>query len=308
MKVLVPIDDSSYSDAAVSSIGARQWPSGTHFLLYSVVSDYERLMKYLPSSGSQKLQRLKDEQEQEVIRMLMRRCNGLRRALPDASIEVAVDSGEPAVRIIDTAADWGAQLITMGSHGRHDVQLHALGSVTARVIEKIPCSLEVIRILNRSGKTWQDQRRVLICYDGSEHSLAALDWVAPGAWAPHQEIAVVCVLSTIEDKIGIFSGLNHRKAVLLQRQALDAAQAELDAHVERLRSKLPDVLIVGQVLEGYAAETILDFAESFSTDLIVIGAHSEQSNFDSSIGSVAKRIVCNSRCCVKIVRAALVRC
>jgi nucleotide-binding universal stress UspA family protein len=303
MKVLVPIDDSSYSDAAVSSIGARQWPPGAQFLMYSVINSYDKLIKFLPSSNTQKVIRLKDEQEQEVIRMLLRRCNLLRAALSDVHVEVAVDSGEPAAKIVETATDWGAQLIVMGSHGRHDVQLHALGSVTAQVIEQIPCSMEVIRVLNRPGKTWQDQRRVLICYDGSEHSKAALDWVACGAWAPHQEIAVVCVLNTIDNNVSIVSGLNHRKAAKLQQEALMAAQSELDRHVRRLRLRLPGVAIVGQVLEGYAAETILSVAESFLADLIVMGAHSEQSGSDAVLGSVAKRIACESRCCVKVVRA-----
>ncbi len=301
----MPIDDSSYSDAAVSSIGARQWPSGTQFLLYSVLNDYNRLMKYLPSSGAQKLQRLKDEQEQEVIRMLLRRCAELRGSLPEVHTDVAVDDGEPAAKIIETAIDWDAQLIIMGSHGRHDVQLHALGSVTAQVVEKIPCSMEVIRILNRTGKTWQDQRRVLICYDGSENSRAALDWVARGSWSPQQELVVVCVLNMVEDKIGAVPGLNYRKANQLQREAVAAVQNELDSHVRRLRSRLPEITIVGQVLEGHAVETILELAEKFLTDLIVIGAHSEQADIDTSIGSVAKRIACNSRCCVKIVRANL---
>lgn len=165
--------------------------------------------------------------------------------------------------------------------------------------------MEVIRILNRIGKAWQDQRRVLICYDGSENSRAALDWVARGSWSPQQELVVVCVLNMVEDKIGGVPGLNYRKANQLQREALAAVQNELDSHVRHLRSRLPEIAIVGQVLEGHAAEMILDMADKFLTDLIVIGAHSEQSDFDASIGSVAKRIACNSRCCVKIVRANL---
>ncbi|RTL35284.1 MAG: universal stress protein [Candidatus Melainabacteria bacterium] len=303
MKVLVPLDDSSYSEAALISVGARHWPARTEILLYSVVNDYDKLGKVLAVPDEQKLRRLKEEQEREVICMLQRKCDGLRRSLPEVTVSSAVGYGHPATQIVETAHRWGAQLIIMGSHGRRNVQLYALGSVTAQVIEKTPCSMEVIRLLNRSGKAWHDQRRIIVCYDGSDHSRAALDWVAHSAWAPHQEFALVSVLNTIEDKIGALQIFHQKKANELKAQAIAAAQGALDSHVERLREMMPNNAIIGHVLEGYAAESILELAEDFLADLIVIGAHSEQLHIDSAIGSVAKRIACFSRCCVKVVRA-----
>lgn len=304
MNVLVAIDDSSYSDAAVASIAARQWPADTKFLLFSVVPDYDKLGMVLSAASTQKLRFLEEEQEREAIFKLLARCAELRRALPEVTVTFAVGYGHPAEEIIDTAISWGAHLIVMGSHGRRNVQLYAFGSVTSQVIEKIPCSLEIIRVFNRTGKSWQDQRRVLICFDGSDNSRAALDWVAHSTWSAHQEFAIVSVLDADDDnKIGRLQMFHQRKVTQLKNAALAARQDELDWHVERLRLILPGNPVVGQVLYGDAADLILELAENFSADLIVIGAHGKQMQADASTGSVAKRVACFSRCCVKIVLA-----
>jgi nucleotide-binding universal stress UspA family protein len=47
--------------------------------------------------------------------------------------------------ILDEAKTWGADLIVMGSHGRHGLDRLVMGSVAEAVASHAHCSVEVVR-------------------------------------------------------------------------------------------------------------------------------------------------------------------
>jgi nucleotide-binding universal stress UspA family protein len=53
--------------------------------------------------------------------------------------------GKPSSEIIRTAAEWPADLIVIGSHGRHGIQRALLGSVAEEVMRHAPCPVLVVR-------------------------------------------------------------------------------------------------------------------------------------------------------------------
>jgi nucleotide-binding universal stress UspA family protein len=61
------------------------------------------------------------------------------------TVETAVRQGDPRTVIVDEAAEWGANLIVMGSHGRTGLKRFLLGSVAQAVVGHAPCSVEVVR-------------------------------------------------------------------------------------------------------------------------------------------------------------------
>jgi nucleotide-binding universal stress UspA family protein len=56
-----------------------------------------------------------------------------------------VTVGKPATEIVKTAAEWSADLIVIGSHGRGGVSRALLGSVAEAVMRHAPCAVLVIR-------------------------------------------------------------------------------------------------------------------------------------------------------------------
>jgi nucleotide-binding universal stress UspA family protein len=71
---------------------------------------------------------------------------GLRQRAPQGkpSLEfVAV--GKPAAEIVRTAKEWPADVIVIGSHGRHGLERALLGSVAEGVMRHAPCSVLVVR-------------------------------------------------------------------------------------------------------------------------------------------------------------------
>ena len=56
-----------------------------------------------------------------------------------------VNVGNPASEIVRTAKEWPADMIVIGSHGRHGIQRALLGSVAEAVMRHAPCPVLVTR-------------------------------------------------------------------------------------------------------------------------------------------------------------------
>ena len=67
----------------------------------------------------------------------------LRRAGFKAQTRVEV--GDAREGILDCAAEWGADLIIVGSHGQRGIQRFLLGSVSEFVARHAKCSVEIVR-------------------------------------------------------------------------------------------------------------------------------------------------------------------
>jgi nucleotide-binding universal stress UspA family protein len=55
------------------------------------------------------------------------------------------EEGNPAQRICDAAADWGADLIVLGHHSRRPLKELLLGSLSSHVIRDAPCSVLLVK-------------------------------------------------------------------------------------------------------------------------------------------------------------------
>jgi universal stress protein A len=60
-------------------------------------------------------------------------------------IEKSLLKGRPGKVIVEAAADRGADLIVMGTHGRSGFDRLIMGSVTERVLRSAPCPVVVVR-------------------------------------------------------------------------------------------------------------------------------------------------------------------
>lgn len=140
MKVLLAVDGSKYSYAAVQSVAEQPWTEDTEYMILSVAeSPYCDYALELPPEGN--LQRIHCKLE----RVVARHRQILQNALPAASITSKVVDGGIAEQIVDMARQWGADIIVMGSRSRHGLSKFMLGSVSESVLSHAPCSVEIIR-------------------------------------------------------------------------------------------------------------------------------------------------------------------
>ena len=141
MQILLAVDDSKFSDAALQVVIAQIPPQGTEVLVLHVVEPItlspppQMSAGYAPELES----RVKDGRE-----LVEREAQRLRTA--GFKADGAVENGDIREKIIDAAAEWRADLIVMGSHGRRGVQRFLLGSVAEHVARHAQCSVEIVRI------------------------------------------------------------------------------------------------------------------------------------------------------------------
>jgi universal stress protein A len=84
------------------------------------------------------------EGEKQPARALVERIAGeLRRSGFTAQTEVLI--GDATVAILDRAATWHADLITLGSHGQRSILDLLLGSVAESVARRARCSVAIVR-------------------------------------------------------------------------------------------------------------------------------------------------------------------
>jgi nucleotide-binding universal stress UspA family protein len=147
MKILLPLDGSSFSDAAVNEIASRPWPVSSKVKIVTAfqvpVSPTPEVWA-LPTEYFETIERTARASAQAVVDGAVAKLRG---AL-DKSVNVTgeVLAGPPREAILDEADRWKADLIIMGSHGYGAWQRFLLGSVSQAVVAHAKCSVEVVHM------------------------------------------------------------------------------------------------------------------------------------------------------------------
>ena len=142
--------------------------------------------------------------------------------------------------------------------------------------------------------------RILIAYDGSECAEAALaDLTRAGL--PHRAEALV--FSVLE----LWLLPPHPETYVLmpdtseQPEIEEANRLALSA-IERLKENFPEWTISAKIERGSPASEVLNFAEDWHPDLIVVGSHGRSAMGRLVLGSVSQKIVTEARCSVRVAR------
>jgi nucleotide-binding universal stress UspA family protein len=143
MKILLAIDGSKFSELAVKAVMAQTNPSHTDVRVLHVIEpipDYADGLSW--GYGLQSANVLQEEREQ-AQGMVAHAAQELRDA--GFQVETAVEVGDAKAVILDAAAQWPADLIVLGSHGRKGMERFLMGSVSEAVARHAPCSVQIVR-------------------------------------------------------------------------------------------------------------------------------------------------------------------
>ena len=144
MKILLAVDDSKFSDAALEAVIAQMPPKATEVLVLNVVEPITLSSPPQMSSSYAPELEIRVKEGQELVE---REVQKLRAA--GFKTHGAVETGDIRGKILDAAAELGADLIVLGSHGRKGVQRFLLGSVAENVARHAQCSVEIVRVPNQ---------------------------------------------------------------------------------------------------------------------------------------------------------------
>ncbi len=202
----------------------------------------------------------------------------------DAGLEATtavVEGGQtPHDAILAHAAEAGADLLVLGTHGRTGIGRWVMGSVAEQAVRESP-----IPVLTVHGETVLDAdiESVLVPTDGSAHAEAAADHAIALAAATGAALHVVHVvdLGMIGDGTAIGGALDALE---------EAGQAAVDRIVDR--AEAADIgTIQASVLSGRAYRAITDYADEADVDYVVMGTHGRTGMERFLLGSVTERVV-----------------
>jgi nucleotide-binding universal stress UspA family protein len=148
MKILLPIDDSTCSEAATQAVIA-QFPSGSDVHVVHV----DEWPKGLPTSltfaegpsAARNILATHDEIRRRGRDLLAAAGRQLTAARFRATSELR--QGDPRREILACAERWTPDVIVLGSHGRRGLERFLLGSVAEAVLRGAECSVEIVRAL-----------------------------------------------------------------------------------------------------------------------------------------------------------------
>ncbi len=165
MKVLLGIDQSECSSAAIRIVSGAAWPKSARFFVVSASSPI--LFGPGEAMAGDGLTRILEEEESLHREMAARAAARLRKA--GLTVEARTVRGSAQLVLVDMARSEKADLIIVGSHGRTGLKKAFLGSVASHVVTHAPCSVLVVkqpqlqdRVLKRSGRGSEKEKAMKV--------------------------------------------------------------------------------------------------------------------------------------------------
>jgi nucleotide-binding universal stress UspA family protein len=139
MKILLGVDNSTFAGDIVRAIAAQRRTENTEVFVLHVVQPLGPAPPQMHPNYAPEL----DSEKKAAHGLVERVAEELRSFGFTACTQVVL--GDVREGILDTAADWHADLIVVGSHGQRGIQRFLLGSVSEFVARHAKCSVEIIR-------------------------------------------------------------------------------------------------------------------------------------------------------------------
>lgn len=145
-------------------------------------------------------------------------------------------------------------------------------------------------------------RKILVPLDGSENSECILEHVITVATGCH--VSDVVLLRVIEPFPTYY--MNYRISEEFIRQSQDAAKANAKEYLAKVADNMKKAGMSAStvVLEGKAADAILDYAVKNGVDLIIMSTHGRTGISRWALGSVTDKVIRTSSAPVMVVAPA----
>lgn len=298
MKILIAVDDSPSSNCVVSAALARPWPHDSVFTVLNVVivQRFERLPVLIEDATREGLRIVQAAAEQ----FLHGGYHALGLALP----------GHPRKEISAYAKEWAADLVLIGSHGHGAVGRFLLGSVAQGVLRTAPCSVEIVRCrLPDGGRASKGSMKVLLATDGSPCSVEAANAAARQIWPQGSVFRVVSVeelmiVGNQTEASSLAAMYPTSQLELMEKLARDRAMSAA-ADANTILTKAGRKVVEASCPLGDPRSVIVEIANGWPADLVVLGSHGRRGLDRLLMGSVSESVAIHAACSVRVIRAPL---
>jgi nucleotide-binding universal stress UspA family protein len=199
---------------------------------------------------------------------------------PERTVTTEELEGRPASVLRELAGSWDADLVILGTRGFSPIRSLLLGSTSAELAERAPCSVLVVR--------GAGHRRLVIGTDGSRAATAMPSvlcrWeLFRGTTATVLGVAPTADPDDPDEATREFSLATRRLAARLQTCGVDARD---------------------EVRIGDPAGVLIEVARSGDADIVALGPHGRSGVRDLVLGSTARNVLQHAGCSVLLVRAS----
>ena len=292
MRILMPIDGSTFSKAALSFIASRS-------SLIESQPDVELLNVQYPVSarvargaGRELVQRYQESESNKVIKPAV-------ATLKRAGLRVQVKSmvGSPGAEVGRIAAEDAADLIVMGSHGHTGFKNLLFGSVTQAVLASSNTPLLVLR---SDAVPKKDSLKLGIALDGSKYGVAAVRFVVKhrALFGATPSLTLIHVVPDLLNLVvtGVFGdapvpGFKPEQMTEMQRAAFERAMAPARKLLQGTIFQVTEMQLIG----NNPGDAIAAYATKNKLDILALGSHGEGALRSMVLGSVATRVAAKSR-------------
>lgn len=309
MKLLIAYDNSSYSDAALDDLMRAGLPDECDASVLSVAEvwlpptpENETLKEYVSElqikpqpfkAFKEHAQVFSETQTQSVIAGKQLQTN-----FPKWRISAETTYGSPAWEILSRASDLKSDLIVVGTHGHSALGRLFLGSISQKVLTEAKCSVRVARVKTQTNFPL----RLIIGFDGSYGSLAAVEAVAARKWREQPEVRLLAAITPITNS------LIGRIIPPISNLVDEANESKLDWIKKLAEKPLQSLRDAGfaanlHVHAGNPKKILIEEAEDWNADCIFVGANASGSTFENFlIGSTSATVAARAHCSVEVVR------
>ena len=305
MKLLIAYDGSECARLALDDLRSAGLPSDVQATVVSIADmiclptrdgsgDLE-----LPEWMAGSIERAQDEREDAVERMraeALLAAERLRKEFPGWIVEAEAFGDSPSWGVLKRADQLRPDLIVLGSHGHSALGRLFLGSVSLKVLHAAPCSVRIARVPKREP----GPLRLLVCVDGSRHSLAAARAVKSRPWPPGTMVRVVSAIDAVMST-----------AIVLPREEIQRwveTTTENDSWVHRMTQAVAGQLreagldAEAVVVQGEPKHVLVGEAKSWNADCVFVGSQGLNAVERLVLGSVSSAVAARAACSVEVVR------
>ena len=292
MRILMPIDGSVYSNAALSFVASRSTLIGSQPDVEVLNVQYPVPLRAARYAGKELVL---SYHEAEAKKVLQPAVAMLKRAGLLAHAKSVV--GSPGVEVGRVAAADAADLIVMGSHGHTGFKNLLFGSVTQAVMASCKTPLLVLR---NEAAPMKSPLKLGIALDGSKYGLAAVRFVVKHLvlFGPAPTLTLIHVVPDLLNLrvAGVFAdapvpGFKPEQVAEMQRAAFERAFAPARKLLKATALQVTEAQLTG----NNPGDVIAAYATKSKLDILAIGSHGEGALISTVLGSVATRVAAKCR-------------
>jgi nucleotide-binding universal stress UspA family protein len=203
--------------------------------------------------------------------------------------------GHPAEEILRYADENDIDLILMATHGRSGIRRWAMGSVADKVLRasEVPVLLVRAGIPEKSAYDEWPRGTLLVPLDGSELAESVLPHIEALAKQRGAELVDVVLLRVCEPPAVPSDYAGMLVSPEVWQEATERLRQDAEQYLARVEKRLQGagLRVRSEVLVGYPADQIVDYANRTPFNLVVIATHGRSGISRWARGSVAEKVL-----------------